>query len=185
MGIDSNFVKQFDRLYDLGVLKSPMLMMGRQIYKPIDYSSTRMFFDKKYGIEDYTELDMDGGDLMLDLNQIHGSLARAYNTVMNLGTLEHVWDAHSAWSNAITAVKLGGHFISLSPYCGWQDHGIHITGPRWISQFVVMNGFKTLEVWDVYGPKSGDICMMLVAQCVEAITQTVKPQQIYSGGVKP
>ncbi len=74
-------------------MHGPMLMLGRQT----NTSAYRFPCD-------YKTMDLDGGDFLFDLGDekahqktnIVGYHIEAYNTVFNLGTLEHVWDAHTA-----------------------------------------------------------------------------------------
>jgi hypothetical protein len=73
--------------------------------------------------------------------------------VFNLGTIEHCWDMHRAWSNALRAVAVGGSFLTHSPVGGWLgadgalNHGVHMTAPDAICRFLDQNGFVVLDKW--------------------------------------
>ena len=54
----------------------------------------------------YEELDLDGGDLRLDLNKNLVELSQKFDIVFNLGTIEHVWNVHNAWANALRATEV-------------------------------------------------------------------------------
>ena len=134
-------VVHFDRLGREGAFRSPMLMLGNQDCRVNGYRDGAAFF-AQYGVAEYKTLDPDRGDLRLDLNGFLAQLERQYQTVFNLGTIEHVWDAHMAWTNALHAVEVGGTLVSHSPFSGFEDHGIHLTNPKFIKAFVEKNGFE-------------------------------------------
>ena len=71
--------------------KSPFLMLGNQ--------ATNMTISPKeyFKVNDYKTIDPDGGDYN-DLTSDLTSLHETFETVFNLGTIEHIWDAHAAWS---------------------------------------------------------------------------------------
>lgn len=118
--------------------KSPFLMLGNQ--------ATNMTISPKeyFKVDDYKTIDPDGGDysdLTGDVTQLH----QQFETVFNLGTIEHIWDAHTAWSNALKLVKVGGYFVGVSPVHGYWRHGIHVTDPVAITTFIKKNGFELLD----------------------------------------
>ncbi len=173
--------------------KPDMLMLGRQT----NTSSFRFPCD-------YKTLDLDGGDFQLDLGAenlgykpVHdyNPLDESFQTVFNLGTIEHVWDAHRAWVNAASMVQLGGHFINQSPVAGWEGHGIHVTDPRLIQEFFWKNGFNILEAW--YTTQAGNDCelpkrnggksvlLWFAARREAHGAEWKKPSQVYTKGVKP
>lgn len=152
-----------------------MLMLGNQENK------TGIEAKELFGISEYSTLDPDGGDLTLDLgNPI--ALDQAYDTVFNLGTIEHVWDVHTAWSNAARMVKVDGHFLNHSPVAGYRDHGIHVTEEAFIRQFFLINGFFIADAWTTDSAR-GRLAWM-VARKVEHTTEFQKPQQTFKHGRK-
>jgi SAM-dependent methyltransferase len=99
-----------------------------------------------FKISDYRTIDPDGGtytDLTADLSSLYNS----FGTVFNLGTIEHIWDSHTAWSNSLKIVKPGGFFIGVSPVYGYYNHGIHITDPFFILSFIEKNKFTLLDYY--------------------------------------
>lgn len=150
----------------------------------------------------YTTLDPDGGDLRIDLNEVidadgfdvldkqHGR----FQTVFNLGTLEHVWDAHSAYTNAARILKLGGIFINHAPVAGFEGHGVHITSAPFITSFFVLNGFEVLDMF--FTTQAGNQCGPPVRNGGKSIVQWIvarrkvlvdwwrKPSQVYVDGRK-
>ena len=175
----------FERLRDLGAFRSPMLMLGRQdsrIGQP-----PRDFF----GVDSYLELDPDGGDLPLDLagdvSEHHGR----FGTVFDLGTIEHLWDAHAAWSNAARLVAVGGVLVVHTPVAGWERHGAHVTDARFIRAFLLLNGFRIDAHWlayrngqpcDTVRREGGSVTLWLVATKDKAVKKFAAPQQCFESG---
>lgn len=175
----------FELIRRTGAYQSPMLMLGNQ--ECHIGASAQEFF----GVDDYTTLDPDGGGIQADLTQWEPD--REYQTVFNLGTIEHIWDAHKAFSVAASAVAVGGYFIHHAPAGGYEGHGIHVT--NWITtrDFFKINGFEILEIWfsDQKGkPLScvqrnrGQQILWMVAKKVTEVDEYIAPQQTFSGGVK-
>lgn len=98
----------------------------------------------------YQTLDIHGDpDILHDLTT---PLGLKFQTVFNYGTLEHIWDYHSAFINTIDSVEVGGCYIGHHPVSGWEKHGIHITNQKYIAKFLKLNGFLILdEFFTAYG----------------------------------
>ena len=126
--------------------RAPMLMLGATGSELPEFPTARAFFGRWVG-GGYKDLDLDGGGLRLDLNKDLRVLSQGFQTVFNLGTLEHVWNAHNAWANALRAVTVGRYFLTHSPVYGYRDHGLHITSAPAIRAFIAKNGFAVLDEW--------------------------------------
>ena len=122
-----------------------MLMLGATASALPGYQTAREYFAQWIGSE-YEDLDLDGGDLALDLNRDCG-MSQSHRTVFNLGTIEHVRTAHAAWCNALRAVEVGGHLLSHGPVGGFENHGLHITSAPAIEAFISKNGFTIVDQW--------------------------------------
>lgn len=181
---------QYDRV--LRVVSGDVLMLGRQVGE-VDGRGAEAFF-KSRGATSYVQLDPDGGDHRdsLDADLVH--LAAKFDTVVNFGTIEHVWDAHRAWSNALRMVKAGGHFVSASPVAGWENHGVHVTDGRYVSAFFQKNyceilhqeysrqdgaltvaprrGAGTVTMWAVFRKN----------QHIDRLEAYARPQQVFKDG---
>lgn len=188
--ITHELAKDLDRLAAAGAFQPPMLMLGAQgctLGK-----SARAYFGKWVGKE-YQELDLDGGDLQIDLNHDLVELGDNYATVFNLGTLEHVWDLHQAWVNALRAVRVGGVFVTHSPVTGWRDgtgalnHGLHLTLADAIVGFIAKNGFAIRDQWTTQFRDRGKI-LWLRAEKREHLASRddfEPPLQAYVRGKRP
>jgi len=179
-------IPHYERLRKFGAYRSPMLMLGQQEVRLGVPTEAKTFF----GVDSYTTLDPDGGDLKLDLSAEWG-YCEQYATVMNLGTIEHVWDAHAAWANALRLVAEGGVFITVSPVGGWENHGIHITDERFIRAFIELNGFAISEHWltrangeviNAVERNNGDQLLWLLAEKRADVGVFRKPQQVFKNG---
>ncbi len=169
-------------------LKPSMLMLGSQ-------RNTSSF---RFPCE-YHTLDMDGrSDIHADLGsdtfatEVGSAL---YETVFDLGTLEHVWDTHQAYVNAASLVNLGGYFLGQAPVAGWENHAVHITDWRFILMFFKFNGFTIAEWWlttangapmDTVQRNGGKSALLwYAARRIERVKEWKKPSQVYTNGVKP
>jgi hypothetical protein len=166
--------------------KSPMLMLGATGSACPGYPTARDYFGQWVG-DGYQTLDLDGGDLRLDLNKDLGlnGLSVAFETVFNLGTIEHVWDANAAWVNALRMVKIGGHFLTHSPVSGYKDHGLHLTSAPAIRAFVSKNGFTILDHWITKRPV-GDVLWLAAVKDrhIENLADFEPAWQVYEAGQK-
>jgi SAM-dependent methyltransferase len=150
-----------------------MLMLGALESTIPGYPRGRDWFRQFVG-DEYDELDLADGDLKLDLNGDLWELSQRYESVFNLGTLEHCWDVHRAWGNTLRAVKVGGWLLSHTPVAGWctaegyLDHGLHMTLRDAILSFLELNGFAIHDAWDTKWRNRGRI-MWLRAEKVRHV----------------
>lgn len=168
-----------------------MLMLGAQ-QSTIPEWPARKVFAHWVGNE-YDELDLDGGDLHLDLHDDLEQLAGKYASVFNLGTLEHCWDAHRAWSNALRAVAVGGSFMTHSPIGGWVngdgclDHGVHMTTRAAIERFLGLNGFAVMDSWQTQWRERGQLLWLRAEKQrhIERLADFEPVLQAYVRGDRP
>lgn len=147
-----------------------MLMLGNQ-YSNVG-SATEIF-----PCTEYKTLDPDGGDFQLDIQSDLSNMDQMWDTVFNLGTLEHVWDAHKAYSNSARMVKVGGYFIGHAPVENYNNHGIHVTNAEAILKFFSINGFEIIDSW-----KSDSVLLWHVAKKITHQTEFIRPQQVWIDG---
>lgn len=161
--------------------KPRMLMLGATGSTVAAYPRARDFFAEWVGNQ-YDDLDLDGGDLKLDLNTDIG-IDQAYGSVFNVGTIEHCWHVSQAFENALKAVAVGGYFLSTSPFRGFETHGLHITNPAAIKALLMKNGFDFIKDWVQTWP-SGKTVYWLAAQKIEHKSHLAPPMQVYEAGQK-
>jgi SAM-dependent methyltransferase len=162
-----------------------MLALGATESTIPGYPLGRDWFARYVG-DELDELDLEDGDLRLDLNADLVEIAGRYASVFNIGTIEHCWDAHRAWANSLRAVAPSGWFLSHTPVAGWCDergylnHGIHLTLRPAIIDFVERNGFAIADEWDTRWRDRGSIMWLRARKVrhVERIGDFVAPMQV-------
>ena len=74
-------------------------------------------------------------------------LKHRFSTVIDGGSLEHVFDFPTALKSCMEMVELGGHFISFSPGNNWFGHGFYQFSPElYFRVFSPANGFELQRV---------------------------------------
>jgi len=114
------------------------------------------------GIEGYRDIDMNGrAALALDFSQqLPTPLFGAAATVIDIGTLEHIFDVATAFGNIVRLLKRGGIVILLSPV-SWFDHGFLNFNPLIFKEFFSYNGFEILEHKLIVTPLTDNLIDML------------------------
>ena len=120
MSLVQRHVVHYDKIKEYA--SGDMLMLGDQI------NNTAFDELELFGVCSYSTLDTASGTYKRDLTKNLSDMPQ-FDTVFNLGTIEHIWDAAAAWRNALGLVRLGGVFANVSPALGYYAHGIHITDP--------------------------------------------------------
>ena len=118
------------------------------ILQPDGY--TEKYFEwmgsKALDVLDYS--DYEGAGIIHDLNvQLPQELINKYDCVIDGGTLEHVFEYSQGLKNAMSAVKIGGVLINISPTNNWCGHGFFQLSPCiFMDTLNVGNGFEILEM---------------------------------------
>lgn len=91
-----------------------------------------------HGYSDYTR--------EVDLNCDYGEddLGAPYDTVVNLGTLEHVFDIAQAFATIHKVTKPGGLMYHQSPFQGWHDHGFYSVHPTLFWDLAEANDYQVV-----------------------------------------
>ena len=75
--------------------------------------------------------DYEGSSVVHDLNDpLPEAMRGRYSVVLDAGTLEHVFDYPQALRNCLDAVKVGGHFIAITPTNNQLGHGFYQFSPE-------------------------------------------------------
>ncbi|CAK8711350.1 hypothetical protein GCAAIG_00640 [Candidatus Electronema halotolerans] len=142
-------------------------------------------------------IDPDGGDFKIDLSDprifvVNPDIHRRFSVVYNLGTIEHIWDIHTAYVNASELCDMGGVFVNIVPVSGYALHGMHVTNHKYIEIFFLKNGYDILDIF--YTSKegesyeaptrwfTGDILQWIVARKCKFVESYIRPQEIFVGG---
>jgi SAM-dependent methyltransferase len=162
MGIDFSQIQFFDICHKHGGLQTPLLGLGslaiRESKGDIEglatafgyttlrrEQSVRAFFLDRYNISDYRDCDINGSaEILLDLNKrIPENMVGAFGTVLNGGTLEHVFDIRQAMENLHRLVRPNGSFIHMVPVT-WYEHGFMNFNPVFFHTVAEANDYTTL-----------------------------------------
>ena len=98
------------------------------------------------GIDDYYDIDINrNARLTLDLSApLPAQYEGVADIVLDLGTVEHVFDIARAFSNIVSLLRPDGWVIHFSPMT-WYDHGFFNFNPLLFREFYQYNGFQVLE----------------------------------------
>lgn len=130
--------------------------------KKAQISSAVQFVKPNFGVTEVDFLDMsnyEGANIIQDLNfEVSAELHGKYDTVVDLGTVEHVFDVKQALTNIQSLLKLDGRAIHVNPTSSQSGHGLYQFSPDlydvWYSE---ERGFLNTEIyiarvnqWDRY-----------------------------------
>ncbi|HEU4686229.1 MAG TPA: methyltransferase domain-containing protein, partial [Nitrospira sp.] len=134
MGIAFSFLPFLDACFEQRALLSPVLALGAlKIHEPPEriaalagehaYAhlardhSVRALLRDRYEVSAYQDCDVNGlADLHLDLGKpLDETWDGRFGTVLNGGTVEHVFDVRQAMTNIHRLVRPGGTMIHLAP----------------------------------------------------------------------
>lgn len=87
----------------------------------------------------------EGADIQFDLNSpaVAENLHSRFDTIIDHGTLEHVFHLPNALQNLFTMLRPGGRMIHSSPSGNFFDHGFYMFQPTLFMDFYKANG------WDI------------------------------------
>jgi hypothetical protein len=127
-------------------------------------------------------------DYRWDLN--HPISTRFYNdfkVLIDIGTLEHVFDTRQCLENYFHLVATDGLFVSVAPVNGFFGHGFHVFNPETLLGALEKNGFQILykkfttstgiEISNPALP--GNILLWVIAKKKKRLSKFVIPQQGY------
>jgi hypothetical protein len=67
-----------------------------------------------------------------------------YQTVIDIGTIEHVFDTRQCLENCFRMVKVGGHYFVQTPVRGCSGHGLYTFHPEVMTRALALNDFEIL-----------------------------------------
>ena len=91
--------------------------------------------------------DYEECDFIHDLNKpVPKTLYNQFDTIIDGGTLEHVFNIPQAISNITKMLKKGGHFIGLTTANNYLGHGFYQFSPEFVWRAYAAYGFEVLDV---------------------------------------
>lgn len=127
-------------------------------------------------------------DYRWDLNlPIPKNFHNGFKVLIDIGTLEHIFDTRQCLENYFRLVTPGGLFVLVTPVNGFFGHGFHVFNPEILLSALEKNGYKILykkfttstgiEISDPTLP--GNILLWIVAKKEKRLGRFVIPQQGY------
>lgn len=165
MGITANCVKFLRYSQTQGVNFSTTVMLGRQqlFLSSIERKKILSSVENLHGlpdnggfaeslfitlgaktIESMDYSDFEKATLIHNLNDpIPPTQMDKYSVVFDGGTLEHVFNFPVAIKNCMDMLKVGGHFVSITPTNNYSGHGFYQFSPElFFTLFAPLHGFK-------------------------------------------
>ena len=180
-----------------GIFSSPILTIGveeitgKNIPNEFRFAGFKELLIAR-GVKEVTTLDFfdNKADLKIDLNYlVPKKLYGKYNTVIDIGNLEHIFDTRQAIESSLRMVKLGGIYFLHTPVNGYFKHGLHTFSPEGLIKALKLNGFEiiyekysTVKGTPINDPSVGkNVILWIVAKKIKEIAKFVIPQQGFWG----
>jgi SAM-dependent methyltransferase len=173
MGLNVNGTKLLLSLHKKGILFGNVVTIGRQRLNvtklslqenldKFDIKESAAELKKKEGgycepffklmgastVDSIDVSDYEHATMLHDMNlPIEDSLKNKFDTVLDSGSLEHVFNFPVAIKNCMQMVKVGGHYIGLTPANNFLGHGFYQFSPELFYRvFSPVNGFQIKQM---------------------------------------
>ena len=118
------------RLADFGIT-TDAITVRRLLVESAGYSEPLLKFLGAEQIRSIDTSEYEGASLILDLNQsVLPTLKGMFTTVLDAGTLEHIFNFPIAIRNCMEMVQLGGHLLSVTVTNNMTGHGFYQFSPE-------------------------------------------------------
>ena len=151
MAILDVHTKQYRAIFKLpGMLASPSVLLGYQdirgehLPKEFRFPSLVEYLIAN-GVAEVEVVDHfdNRAHHRFDLNQpVDPKFHERYATVIDIGTIEHVFDAAACLESSLRMTSVGGLYMLMAPVAGYYTHGFHTFHPEWLLQALDANAFK-------------------------------------------
>lgn len=99
---------------------------------------------------DIDKFDFDKPKIIHDLQKpISKNFHNFFNLIIDVGTIEHIFDIKSVLFNIAKITKIGGYVLHLSPTHNFINHGFYQLSPTFFYDFYTQNGFRVIEAYYV------------------------------------
>lgn len=112
------------------------------------YGETILKFLGAVSVVSFDASDYEGATEVHDFNHpIDEQFKNRFTTVLDGGTLEHIFNFPTALKNCMEMTAEGGHFLAITPTNNFLGHGYYQFSPELhFSAFTVANGFEIIDV---------------------------------------
>ena len=144
-------------------------------------------------VDSIDKSDYEGATIIFDMNnEIFPELKGKYDTVLDSGTLEHIFNIPQALDNTSSLCKPGGQIIHALPANNFSGHGFWQISPElFFSLYSDKNGYRDTEVflgsksdpnnfYKVIQPKSGQRVNIYSKEEVSVYVRTVRKETEFS-----
>lgn len=176
-----------------GVLGDPLLMLGYQEILGQDFPEDFRYQDVKHllvarNIHNIKAIDIfdDRADLKYDLNcPVPKFEYEKYRTLLDIGTVEHIFDTRTCFENCLRMISVGGFFVLHTCVKGYFKHGLHVFNPDGLIDLFELNGFEiqylrysTVDGEPLQKPNDGEnVLIWIVGKKLRPIDTLIIPQQ--------
>ena len=92
--------------------------------------------------------DYEGATLLMDLNNpAPEDQTGQFDVILDIGTLEHLFDVPMALANMAKMLKTGGELILILPASNAIDHGFYSFSPTLLFDYFKANGFDSFDCY--------------------------------------
>lgn len=142
-----------------------------------------------YGISNITTIDLfdQRADHQHDMNTpVPDYLRKKFNTIIDIGSVEHVFDTKQCLDNLFQMLCVGGHLMLHLPCHGCFDHGFYTFSPEVIIESLRLNGFEIIFLVFSAEPEGikmekpvtwSDCILWCVARKIRHVNDFIIPQQ--------
>lgn len=113
-----------------------------------NFSLVKLLYEVYWAPEQVDSIDFDGTPqaAKLDLNE-KIPIVPYYDTVINHGTAEHVFNIGQVFRTIHDATAFGGLMIHESPFTGWIEHGFYSLQPGLFFDLAETNDYRMVAMY--------------------------------------
>lgn len=98
--------------------------------------------------------DYEGAEIIADLNlPIDPSLEGKFGTILDSGTVEHIFDIRTCMMNIARMLKPGGQVVHITPSNQYLNHGFIQVSPTLYDDYYTANGFTNVDGMFLFHPR--------------------------------
>ena len=82
-------------------------------------------------VESVDRSDFEDATRVWDMNRpVPEDWHAQFDIIFDGGTVEHIFNVPTVFQNVYDMLKVGGHYVSATPFNGWPGHGMYQFGPE-------------------------------------------------------